>query len=257
MPLTTKLAIKAAKILILVVGLIWDTKISAAGQVVPMPQPRPPALDQGSWPVKQQSQLRAQRDQLPANDASNQGCLAHLQALDIRFDRPAMAVTNSLGCLIQEPVRLHAIPARSRVVGSIRLPEGPTVSCAFAERFSDWLGNLVSPLIAGRLNAEIKAVHTGAGFECRNRNGLPTGKLSEHALGTAIDIASFELSNGTSILIKSNEDDETQQTLRIVRTAACGWFTTVLGPGSDAFHVDHLHLDILRHGMSDRYRICQ
>ena len=32
-----------------------------------------------------------------------------------------------------------------------------------------------------------------------------------------------------------------------VRTAACGWFTTVLGPGSDAAHTDHLHVDIAPH----------
>jgi hypothetical protein len=42
-----------------------------------------------------------------------------------------------------------------------------------------------------------------------------------------------------------------------VRAAACGWFTTVLGPGSDAEHTDHLHVDIALHGTSDRYRICQ
>jgi len=41
------------------------------------------------------------------------------------------------------------------------------------------------------------------------------------------------------------------------RTAACGWFTTVLGPGSDAAHTDHLHVDTTLHGTSDRYRICQ
>ena len=42
-----------------------------------------------------------------------------------------------------------------------------------------------------------------------------------------------------------------------LRTAACGWFTTILGPGSDAAHATHWHLDIERHGSSDRYRICQ
>jgi hypothetical protein len=42
-----------------------------------------------------------------------------------------------------------------------------------------------------------------------------------------------------------------------VQTAACGWFTTVLGPGSDEAHADHLHVDMAPHGTSDRYRICQ
>jgi hypothetical protein len=42
-----------------------------------------------------------------------------------------------------------------------------------------------------------------------------------------------------------------------MRTAACGWFTTVLGPGSDAFHANHMHLDIEKHGPSGSYRICE
>ena len=42
-----------------------------------------------------------------------------------------------------------------------------------------------------------------------------------------------------------------------LRIAACGWFTTILGPGSDEAHHDHLHVDIEQHGSSDRYRICQ
>jgi Extensin-like protein C-terminus len=29
-----------------------------------------------------------------------------------------------------------------------------------------------------------------------------------------------------------------------VRTAACGWYTIVLGPGSEAARTDHLHADI-------------
>jgi hypothetical protein len=39
--------------------------------------------------------------------------------------------------------------------------------------------------------------------------------------------------------------------------AACGWFTTILDPGSDPAHADHLHVDIQQHGSSGRYRICQ
>ena len=45
--------------------------------------------------------------------------------------------------------------------------------------------------------------------------------------------------------------------INAVRQAACGWFTTILGPGSDASHGDHLHVDLQMHGASDRYRICQ
>jgi hypothetical protein len=131
------------------------------------------------------------------------------------------------------------------------------MSCQFAERLTGWLGNLVAPVIAGRMSADLRAVHTGPGYECRNRNGAPSGKLSAHAVGQAIDISAFELSSGKSIAVKPDGDEATRNVVDAVRTAACGWFTTVLGPGADEAHADHLHVDMIMHGTSDRYRICQ
>ena len=40
-----------------------------------------------------------------------------------------------------------------------------------------------------------------------------------------------------------------------MRTAACGWFTTVLGPGSDGYHEDHIHVDLAVRVSG--YRLCQ
>src|SRR2546422_709012 len=57
--------------------------------------------------------------------------------------------------------------------------------------------------------------------------------------------------------VKPDGDEHMQATVAAIRVAACGWFTTVLGPGSDAAHADHMHVDIMQHGSSDRYRICQ
>ena len=139
----------------------------------------------------------------------------------------------------------------------MRLPDAPLLSCKFVERFGHWLGDLAGPLIAGRLNSDAKVVHTGPGYECRNRNRAENDKLSAHAKGMAIDILSFELANGQTLTIKPNGDERTRATIQALRTAACGWFTTVLGPGSDAAHAEHMHVDILPHGPSDRYRICQ
>jgi hypothetical protein len=40
-----------------------------------------------------------------------------------------------------------------------------------------------------------------------------------------------------------------------IRKDACSYFTTVLGPGSDPYHGNHFHVDVLeRRG---GYRICQ
>ena len=57
--------------------------------------------------------------------------------------------------------------------------------------------------------------------------------------------------------VKPDGDETMRNVVDSVRTAACGWFTTGLGPGADATHTDHLHVDMALHGTSDRYRICQ
>jgi hypothetical protein len=168
-----------------------------------------------------------------------------------------MPVAAKASCAIEVPVRLKSLTARARAVAEVHLPEEPVLSCQFAEQLTAWLGHLVAPLIAGRLSADLRAVRTGPGYECRNRNGAANGKLSAHAVGQAIDISGFELSNGKLIPVKPDGDEAMRDVVASVRTAACGWFTTVLGPGSDAAHTDHLHVDIAMHGTSDRYRICQ
>jgi hypothetical protein len=192
-----------------------------------------------------------QKDDAAAHE--DDACLARLRAADVRFDIPAPPAAGRTACVIDVPVRLRSLAARTRTAAEVRLPQEPVMSCEFAERLTGWLGNVVAPVIAGRMSADLRAVRTGPGYECRNRNGAAVGKLSGHA----IDITSFELSGGKSIPIKPDGDETAQNVVASVRTAACGWFTTVLGPGADEAHADHLHVDMLLHGASDRYRICQ
>ena len=74
------------------------------------------------------------------------------------------------------------------------------------------------------------------------RNG--STKLSEHAFGNALDIASFRLADGRTIAVAPDLKGESRTFLDRLRTAACGPFRTVLGPGADADHANHLHLDL-------------
>ncbi len=217
----------------------------------PLPRPRP--AEAPSHP--------APHDTAPAEQAEaepiDQACLDRLGAAGIEFEPVTLLPAAKQGCTIETSVRLKAVKLAPRGRTSIRLPDEPTLSCRFGERFGHWLRDLVSPLIAGELAVELESVRTGPGFECRNRNRVEAGKISAHASGLAVDVASFELANGRTLAIKPNGDEHLRATVDAIRVAACGWFTTVLGPGSDAAHADHLHVDILQHGSSDRYRICQ
>jgi hypothetical protein len=215
----------------------------------PLPPPRPA---EATFHPAQNVAPAEQTKRAPAID---QTCLDRLGAAGIEFEPVMLPPAVNPGCAIATPVRLKAVKLPSR--GRIRLPEEPTLSCQFGERFGHWLRDLVAPLIAGELAVELKSVHTGPGYECRNRNRAETGKISAHASGLAVDVASFELANGETLAIKPNGDEHLRATVDAIRVAACGWFTTVLGPGSDAAHAEHMHVDILLHGSSDRYRICQ
>ena len=73
---------------------------------------------------------------------------------------------------------------------------------------------------------------------------LPGQPISEHGKGSAVDISALVLKNGVTIEVEDGwRDPVAGKVLRGVHGAACGPFQTVLGPDSDRFHRDHLHLD--------------
>jgi hypothetical protein len=218
---------------------------------VPLPRPRPTDLHAPHAPAPEDGKGGEEK---PARD---EDCLERLKAAGIAFEPATPHAAANPACVIDTPVRLIAVPAASQSGASVRLPEEPMLACRFAERLAHFLGDLAAPLVAGRLSFELKSVRTGPGYECRNRNRAANGHLSAHALGLAVDVASFELANGKALPIKPDGDARGEAAVAAIRSAACGWFTTVLGPGSDAAHTDHMHLDIQTHGSSDRYRICQ
>ena len=86
--------------------------------------------------------------------------------------------------------------------------------------------------------------HDGEVRVLRDRCPHRGARLSEHAQGRAIDIGGLWLANGRKITVKQNwGKGSAGQFLRTIWKKACGPFKTVLGPGSDRFHQDHLHLD--------------
>jgi hypothetical protein len=227
----------------------------AAPRAVPVPRPRP--ADMSGVQPKTVPNRESPLDQTAPNAADEKQCVDGLAAAGFEFEVATSSPSANRACTIEAPVRLKAIQVLSRPPTVIRLPDEPILSCKFVERFGHWLRDLAGPLIAGRLNSDAKTVRTGPGYECRNRNRAENAKLSAHANGLAIDIMGFELANGQTLTIKPSGDDRARATVQALRTAACGWFTTVLGPGSDAAHAEHMHVDILLHGSSERYRICE
>jgi hypothetical protein len=236
---------------VLALALMATAAQGAPPRDVPLPRPRPTDLHA---PKSLPEDGKGEAAEKPAHD---EACLDRLKAAGFAFEPATPHAAANPACIIDTPVKLTAVPVANRLGASVRLPEEPMLACRFAERLGHFISDLAAPLIAGRLSFELKGVRTGPGYECRNRNRAATGHLSAHALGLAVDVAAFELANGKALPIKPDGDARGEAAVAAVRTAACGWFTTVLGPGSDPAHTDHMHLDIQTHGSSDRYRICQ
>ena len=90
-------------------------------------------------------------------------------------------------------------------------------------------------------------LQVAASYACRPRNNQKGNRISEHGKGHAIDVAAIVLENGQVISVLSDwGKGRGGKILKAVHRAACGTFSTVLGPGSDRFHRDHLHLDTAR-----------
>jgi hypothetical protein len=245
------------------IGLVMALPCAAmaAPASVPLPPPKPPEIAHPSpsppapAPKAKEGANEEEAPEGPKEPTAGELCLERLKQAGFVFDTAASPHSSNSACIIDTPVHLKAVATARR--GTVRLTDEPLLSCRFSESFGHWVADLAAPLIAELLGSEVKAVRTGPGYECRNRNRAAGGKLSAHALGLAIDVGAFELANGKSVPIKPNGDERMHAAVEVVRTAACGWFLTVLGPGSDAAHTDHMHLDIQQHGSSDRYRICQ
>lgn len=147
-------------------------------------------------------------------------------------------------------VRLEAVvlPDKTRVL----LKPAGTMRCAMATAVAEWIRADMAPL-ATSLGTRLIELDNFDSFDCRGRNRVVGAKLSEHGRANALDVRGLKLANGRSIALTERNTPREQR--EAVLHSVCTRFTTVLGPGSDGYHEDHIHLDIAeRRG---NYRICQ
>jgi hypothetical protein len=173
-------------------------------------------------------------------------CRERLVRLGVRFEeRPPV---RDGACSVQDPVLVSSLPDGLQV----RPPS--LMTCPLAEALARWSLDIVSAEADRQLDTAPTSLLIGTSYECRNqRSG---SKMSEHAFGNGVDIMGFEFAKRAPISVGFQAEGSPESAfLSGVRQGACAVFTTVLGPGSDAAHGDHLHLDM--RGRRGGYRICQ
>jgi len=129
-------------------------------------------------------------------------------------------------------------------VSGVRLSQPAVLNCAAANTLANWVTQDAQPVVRP-LRSRITEMRVLASYACRSRNSQSGARLSEHALGNAIDIASFTLANGDVVSVEEDWGKGRKgDVLSDLHASACGPFGTVLGPLADRFHFNHFHLDI-------------
>jgi hypothetical protein len=127
-----------------------------------------------------------------------------------------------------------------------------TLRCKMASEIADWVRTDVVGL-AAPLGSEPSVLDNFDSYECRGFNRIPGAHLSEHGRANALDVRAIKLANGKSIELtdRTVPRDLRERFLQ----SACARFMTVLGPGSDWYHEEHIHLDLMER--RNNYKICQ
>lgn len=214
----------------------------------PVPAPKPEAK-----PAQPQAEGPDEDKPTPGDDFAD--CRTELNKLGARFTIPEISATDRQ-CTVPNPVQITAIETPA---GEVDFPSAPILNCVFAKRFTSWVADVAAPVVKAHTDEALAAIVTGPGYECRTRNGDTTTKISEHASGNAVDIVSFKLADKESMPVANvaKTSHVESRWLMALRVSACGYFTTVLGPGANAAHAEHYHFDLGLHGKSGNYRICE
>jgi hypothetical protein len=201
-----------------------------------------PPLPASSWPA----------DQVLAAQAR---CKIALKDIAAEFEA-VPAFGGPTGCGSPAPLRVTSL-------AGILLEPPIITNCDMAQALYGWVGTSLALGASQDLGKQLVRINTASDYVCRRRNSQAGGKLSEHGKANALDIASLQFSDGTVMTIKGDWSgfkallglSTKSFFLKRIRRDACIRFTTVLGPGTDKYHGDHFHVDLIQR--RNGYRICK
>ena len=235
-----------------------DAGRGIAGDAVPLPPERPATLNErfiggvALPPATSQALPLAPAPELHDGvfpPAGPEASACDLRLGDVAAFTPLPALIGPGACGGRDIVRLSAVlmPDGSRV--GIEPPA--TLRCGMAEAVALWV-RADMPAATARLGASVASLTNYDSFDCRGRNRIVGAKLSEHGKANAMDVRAFKLTNGKTVF--PTDPLVTKDFRDAMRASVCARFKTVLGPGSDGYHEDHIHLDLAER--SRGYAIC-
>jgi hypothetical protein len=217
-----------------------------------LPKPRPaeaPGIEDKAMEGRpEEAEKPATEKAEPAPPPPSACRLALTEAIAIAPSIPAIKGPGSCGG--DDLVRLEAVVLADKK--QVAVKPAAILRCIMAAAIADWVRSDMAPF-AQSLGTTLADLDNFDSFECRGRNRVSGAKMSEHGRANALDLRGLKFANGQSLSLTDRSVAREQR--EAVLHSVCARFTTVLGPGSDWYHEDHIHLDLAeRRG---GYRICQ
>lgn len=152
-------------------------------------------------------------------------------------------------CGADDAVEMDAVTLADKSKVAVSPPA--ILRCPMAQQVADWVRDDVVPTLKGL--PPLRALDNLASYDCRGRNNVHAAKVSEHGRADALDVHDFKLADGRELGL--TDVDIPKEWREAVRASACARFMTVLGPGSDGYHEQHIHLDL--EPRRNDYKICE
>ena len=148
-------------------------------------------------------------------------------------------------------------PALRAQIPPVAVQPAATLACPIVSALDQWINTSVQPAALRWFRQPVVEIKQISAYSCRGMNGNPNAHISEHAFGNALDVAEFDLADGHKISVQYgwHGSPEEQGFLHDVQSSACDQFTTVLAPGANVYHYNHIHVDLMRH--NGGRRICE
>jgi hypothetical protein len=217
-----------------------------AAAKVPLPRPRP-----AEAPAAKVQPPTAPEENNAAQPAAAPPSACRLALTDQVAIAPSIPdIHGPGGCGGEDLVRLEAVVLPDH--RQVALKPAAILRCKMASAVADWVRTDVAAL-AKHLGSVATDLDNFDSFECRSRNRIAGAQLSEHGRANALDVRSLKFADGR--IVSLTDRAVARDVRETVLHSVCARFSTVLGPGSDGYHEDHIHLDLMER--RNDYRICQ
>jgi hypothetical protein len=181
-------------------------------------------------------------------------CVAEKRVRATAYAQIANEIDGPGICGLTKPFKVTALQD-----GAVVFNSTATLDCSMVAELDAWLADVVQPAAQARFGQNVAQINSMGSYSCRGMNGQRGAPLSEHSFGNALDIGGFVLADSREISIVrdwTRGDEQTRAFLQDVHGGSCQHFSTVLSPGSNMFHYNHIHLDLALHGRGGQH-ICK